>query len=100
VLDFLAAYPDIDIRLVLSDHKLNLLEDNVALAIRIGKLGDSSLIASRIGSSRVVVCASPIYLNSRGRRKSRTICESTTALRLTIWRRRTCGGLPAQKTMF
>jgi DNA-binding transcriptional LysR family regulator len=67
VLDFLEAYPDIDIRLVLSDRTLNLLEDNVALAIRIGNLGDSSLIASRIGSTRVVACASPIYLNGRGR---------------------------------
>lgn len=66
-LDFLAAYPDIDIRLVLSDRLLDLLEDNVALAIRIGKLGDSSLIASRIGATRVVTCASPRYLDQRGR---------------------------------
>jgi DNA-binding transcriptional LysR family regulator len=70
VLDFLAAYSDIDIRLVLSDRQLDLLEDNVALAIRIGNLGESSLIASRIGSTRIVVCASPIYLNSRGRPKT------------------------------
>ncbi len=69
VLDFLEAYPDVDIRLVLSDRQLNLLDDNVALAIRIGKLGDSSLIASRIGSTRIVVCASPTYLDRRGRPK-------------------------------
>src|SRR5882724_8756498 len=66
-LEFLAAYPDIDIRLALSDRHLDLLEDNVALAIRIGNLADSSLVATRIGSTRIVVCASPTYLAARGR---------------------------------
>jgi len=66
-LEFLAAYPDIDLRLVLSDRHMDLLEDNVALAIRIGNLADSSLIATRIGLTRIVVCASPGYLASRGK---------------------------------
>jgi DNA-binding transcriptional LysR family regulator len=66
-LEFLAAYPDIDIRLALSDRHLDLLEDNVALAIRIGNLADSSQVATRIGSTRIVVCASPTYLAARGR---------------------------------
>ena len=66
-LEFLTAYPDIDLRLVLSDRVLNLLEDNIDLAVRIGILPDSSLIATRIGSTRQVVCASPAYLAARGR---------------------------------
>jgi DNA-binding transcriptional LysR family regulator len=66
-LEFLKAHPAIDLRLVLSDHILNLLEDSIDLAIRIGVLPDSSLIATRIGSTRHVVCASPGYLAARGR---------------------------------
>jgi DNA-binding transcriptional LysR family regulator len=66
-LEFLTAYPDIDLRLVLSDRVLNLLEDNIDLAVRIGNLPDSSLIATRIGSTRQVVCASPAYFAARGR---------------------------------
>jgi DNA-binding transcriptional LysR family regulator len=41
-LEFLAAYPDIDLRLLLSDHVINLLEERIDLAIRIGMLPDSS----------------------------------------------------------
>ena len=67
ILEFLVAYPDIDLRLLLSDNILNLLEDRVDLAIRIGTLPDSSMIATRIGTIRRVVCASPTYLAVRGR---------------------------------
>jgi DNA-binding transcriptional LysR family regulator len=66
-LEFLAAYPDIDLRLVLSDSILNLQESNIDLAVRIGFLPDSSLIAARIGLIRHVLCASPDYLAARGR---------------------------------
>ncbi len=65
-LDFLAAYPDIDLRLVLSDRVLNLVEDNIDLTLRIGILPDSSLIATRVGLIRRVLCASPGYLAARG----------------------------------
>jgi DNA-binding transcriptional LysR family regulator len=44
--------------------------ENVDGAIRVGKLPDSSMIATRIGSIRVVVCGSPSYLASRGSPKS------------------------------
>jgi len=66
VTEFLAAYKDIDIRLTLSDRYVNLFEDHVDLAIRIGALPDSSLIATVIGTVRMVVCASPAYLALRG----------------------------------
>src|ERR1700688_4811045 len=46
VLAFLAAYPEIDIRMMLADRQIDLLEDHVDLAVRIGELPDSSLVAS------------------------------------------------------
>jgi DNA-binding transcriptional LysR family regulator len=61
-LEFLKAYPAVDIRCVLEDRVINLLEDHIDLALRIGDLPDSSsLIATRIGSVRRVVCGSPAY---------------------------------------
>jgi DNA-binding transcriptional LysR family regulator len=65
IAEFLKAYPDIDVRLVLSDRVMNLLEDRVDVAIRIGELPDSSLIATRIGAVRRVVCGSPKYFAKR-----------------------------------
>jgi DNA-binding transcriptional LysR family regulator len=70
VMAFLKAYPDIDIRMVLADRVVNLLEDHVDLAVRIGALPDSSLVATRVGSIRRVVCGSPAYFTARGIPKS------------------------------
>jgi DNA-binding transcriptional LysR family regulator len=65
-MEFLKAYPEIDIKLQLADRVVNLHEDRVDLAVRIGELPDSSLVASRIGSIRRVVCGSPEYFTRRG----------------------------------
>ena len=67
VVDFLRAYPDVDVRLALGDRVIDLLESHVDLAVRVGELPDSSLIATRIGMIRQVICASPAYLAERGR---------------------------------
>jgi DNA-binding transcriptional LysR family regulator len=69
-IEFLKAYPDIDIRVVLADRVVNLQEDDVDLAVRIGELPDSSLIATRVGSIRHVICGSPAYFAARGTPKS------------------------------
>ena len=66
VTQFLAAYPDITVRLSLSDRNLHLLDDHLDMAVRIGTLPDSSLIATSIGSMRAVVCASPALLAGHG----------------------------------
>jgi DNA-binding transcriptional LysR family regulator len=63
---FLAAYPDITIRLSLSDRNLHLLDESLDMAVRIGPLPDSGMIATSIGSMRTVVCASPQLLGSHG----------------------------------
>lgn len=59
---FLAQYPDITVRLLLSDRNIDLIDSHADLALRIGELADSSMIATRIGSLRPIVCASPAFL--------------------------------------
>lgn len=66
VTEFLAAYPEINVRLLLSDRTLQLVDEHVDLATRIGPLPDSSMVATRIGSMRTVVCASPAFLAAHG----------------------------------
>jgi DNA-binding transcriptional LysR family regulator len=66
IAEFLKAYPDIQVRLQLSDRVVNLLEDHIDLAVRIGSLPDSSLIATRVGLGGITVFASPDYLAGRG----------------------------------
>jgi DNA-binding transcriptional LysR family regulator len=63
---FLAAYPDVNLRLIQSDRIADLLEEHVDLAVRIGELPDSGLIATRIGVVRSVACASAAYLARAG----------------------------------
>jgi DNA-binding transcriptional LysR family regulator len=67
--EFLEAYPDISLRLMLTDRVVNTTEENIDIAIRVGTLPDSNMIATRIGSIRIVVCASPSYLKARGEPK-------------------------------
>lgn len=64
--EFQAEYPGIGLRLLLTDQVLRPLEDHIDVSIRIGPLADSSMIATRIGSVRLVACASPQYLAMRG----------------------------------
>ena len=66
LLEFLDTYPEIDVRLTLADRVVNLQEDHVDLAVRIGELPDSSLVAMRVGSIGRVVCGSPAYFAERG----------------------------------
>ena len=66
VTDFLAAYPEVTIRLTLSDRITHLVEEHIDLALRIGDLPDSAMVAIRVGSIRRIVCASPGYLASHG----------------------------------
>jgi DNA-binding transcriptional LysR family regulator len=64
VTEFLMTYPAINVRLALSDRNLHLLDDHVDVAVRIGSLPDSGQIATRIGTMRTVVCASPGFLRA------------------------------------
>ncbi|MCX7295053.1 LysR family transcriptional regulator [Janthinobacterium sp.] len=66
VAEFLAQYPEIEIKLVLTDRVVHLMDEQVDVAVRIGDLPDSSFIATRVGTVRRVVCASPAYLAAHG----------------------------------
>ncbi len=66
VLEFLAAYRDVNVRVVLADHVIDLVENHVDIAVRIGRLPDSGLVATRVGEVHWVICASPDYLAARG----------------------------------
>jgi DNA-binding transcriptional LysR family regulator len=66
VTEFLAAYPEISIRFLLSDRNLHLIEDHIDMAVRIGSLPDSSMVATRVGAMPTVLCASPTLLAERG----------------------------------
>ena len=57
--DFMAAFPDIETELTFADSHLDLIEAGMDLAIRIGAMPDSALVASRLASHRRVLCASP-----------------------------------------
>jgi DNA-binding transcriptional LysR family regulator len=62
----LARYPDVSGELRLSDQIINLVEDGVDLAVRIGHLADSTLVARHVGEMRRIVVASEGYLRERG----------------------------------
>ncbi|MGU3522508.1 LysR family transcriptional regulator [Enterobacteriaceae bacterium C23F] len=66
VTHFLADWPDIKVRLRLSNHNADLIEEHVDLALRIGHLPDSSLVAIPLGTMRTVVCAHPCLLERYG----------------------------------
>lgn len=64
--EFTDRYPEISVNLSLSDRYVNLVEEGFDIAIRIGKLSDSSLIAKKLISTRFVVCAAPDYIEYHG----------------------------------
>ena len=66
VAEFLAQYPEIEINLVLTDRVMHLMDEHIDVAVRIGELPDSGLMATGVGKVRRVVCASPAYLARHG----------------------------------
>ncbi len=66
VLGFLDAHPAVAVDLMLADRNLDLVEEGLDAAVRIGPLADSSLVARRVGEVRRMLVASPGYLAARG----------------------------------
>jgi DNA-binding transcriptional LysR family regulator len=67
---YLKRYPEVSAELLLSDQMINLVEDGVDLAVRIGHLADSSLVARQVGEMRRIVVASSGYLRKHGEPKA------------------------------
>lgn len=66
LLEFLRAYPEVNVRLVLADTVIDLVDNHVDVGARLGRLPDSGLVALRVGEVRWITCASPAYLAARG----------------------------------
>ena len=66
IYDFLANYPETQVNLNLSDEILNYSAEGIDVAIRIGRLNDSTFIARKLGESHRVLCASPSYIQRHG----------------------------------
>jgi DNA-binding transcriptional LysR family regulator len=66
VASYLAAHPDVAVETMLSDRYVDLLEEGIDVAVRIGRLKDSDLVARRLAPCRMVFCAAPSFLAQHG----------------------------------
>jgi DNA-binding transcriptional LysR family regulator len=66
VSEFLSQFAEIQVRMTLSDRNVNLLDEHIDMAVRVGELPDSTLITTRVGSVRRIVCGSPGYFAKHG----------------------------------
>jgi DNA-binding transcriptional LysR family regulator len=64
--EFLDEYPEISLNLRLVDRSVDLVDEKIDVAIRVGNLDDSSLYAVKVGDGRIITCASPAYLQRKG----------------------------------
>lgn len=85
---FVAKYPELDVRLHLTNQTLDLIDEGYDLAIRLGKLDDSTMMAKRLASRTQYVCASPDYLSAHGLPHSLSELEQHNCLQGTLdyWR--------------
>jgi DNA-binding transcriptional LysR family regulator len=79
--DFLARFPEVDVDLALNDRFVDLVDDGFDVALRIGAMPDSSLMARRIAPIRRTLCASPDYFRRRGTPKAPEDLKTHEALR-------------------
>lgn len=82
--NFSATYPDLTVDLVLTDANVDLFAERIDLAIRLGLLADSTLIAQQLMPTHYYVCASPQYLDQHGQPSSPTDIENHPCLRFPL----------------
>lgn len=82
---FMRQHPAVRIELTLTDRLVNLVEDNVDVAIRIGDLRDSSLIARKLATCRMMLVASPGYIKRHGAPKRPSDINNHVRLFYTLW---------------
>jgi DNA-binding transcriptional LysR family regulator len=99
---FLAKFAQINVQMTLSDTTLNLVDEHIDLAVRIGKLPDSSMVATKVGEIRRVVCGSLDYFAAHGTPKTPNdlgghMCVTFSALMSgTTWVFNRQGGKPSK----
>ncbi|RZI45040.1 LysR family transcriptional regulator [Herbaspirillum sp. HC18] len=64
--EYMKQYPEVKVDILLTDRRVDLLEEGLDMAIRIGALSESELVAKRLASDRVVICGSPEYFKQHG----------------------------------
>ena len=105
VLDFMKEHPEVVIDLDLSDRTIDLVAEGFDLAVRIGTLRDSSLVARKIADVRIIACAAPSLIEKMGMPETPEDLRTWPALCYTgserpdIWRYRTPDGKEASVTM-
>ena len=85
VTDFLSRYPQTQVELIAMERTVNLVEERIDLAVRIGNVLDDTLVARKLGVCRSVVCASPAYIRAAASPARRTTFESTDASPTPTW---------------
>ena len=85
VCDYLQQYPDVNIELSLTDRYVDIVEEGFDVAIRIGELQDSSLIARKLSMFEVAICASPGYLDRYGKPQTPDDLQHHQCLGFTNW---------------
>lgn len=78
--EFLARFPDVEVEMHLTDNFVDIIRDGFDVAIRIGELRDSSLVARKLAPENRVICASPKYLAEAGMPKSLADLETHNCL--------------------
>lgn len=81
--EFVQRHADVSGELMFVDRVVNLVEEGLDAAVRIGHLGDSSLVAVPLGSVRRVICASPAYVGERGSPRRPTDVQAHRCIRFT-----------------
>lgn len=80
IAEFLGRWPEINVRLLLNDRNLHLIDDRIDIAVRIGALADSAFVSTRVGAVRRVVCGSPAYFAEHGAPKRPQDLSALTAV--------------------
>ena len=99
---FAERYPELSFDLLITDRIVDLVESRVDVAVRLGRLGDTNMIATRLAEMVYVACASPGYLAARGRPASPEALTSHECLRYPVpgqaarWRFRDGPGAPVR----
>ena len=85
IADYLEQHPQVTVDMVLTDQKLDLVQDGIDVAFRVGQLEDSSLIGRHLGDARAILCASADYIEAHGAPQHPDTLSQHSLMTLTPW---------------